>query len=124
MVWREQRNHLDDCYFCLTKVKGHSIKTKSRIIYPNLPSALRPVAHGLEIPVHKCPIASEVHEFIENEPEDQLDTYFEVQSDAPKLFSQEDLNDLVRDLDLSKESVMFLGSRLKVGVSHGTLVFF
>ncbi|KAI6647077.1 hypothetical protein LOD99_8914 [Oopsacas minuta] len=113
MIWREQRNHSDDCYFCSVKVQGHSKMTKSRITYPNLPSALRPVAHGLRIPVPKALVASKVQECVDSEPEDQFDTSFEVQSDAPKLFSQKDLNDLVRDLDLSKESAMLLGSRLK-----------
>ncbi|KAI6649952.1 hypothetical protein LOD99_6316 [Oopsacas minuta] len=111
MVWREQRNHADDCYFCSVKFKG-ILKTKSRITYPNLPSALRPVAHGLGIPVPKALVAS-VQECVGSEPEDHFDTSFELQSDAPKLFSQEDLNESVRDLDLSKESTMLLVSRLK-----------
>ena len=47
MVWREPTNHFSDC---LTKVSGHS--KKSKIIYPDCPSALRPVAHAFEnIPV-------------------------------------------------------------------------
>ncbi|KAI6647804.1 hypothetical protein LOD99_8519 [Oopsacas minuta] len=113
MVWREQRNHSDDCYLYSVKVQGHSKMTISRITYPNLPSALRSVAHGLGIPVPKPLVASKVQECVDTEPEDQFDTSFEVPSDAPKLFSQEDLNDLVRDLDLSKESALLLGSRLK-----------
>ena len=48
MVWREPTNHFSDCYFCLTKVSGHSKKSKSKIVYPDCPSALRPVAHAFK----------------------------------------------------------------------------
>jgi hypothetical protein len=49
MVWREQQNHFDDCYFCTVNISGFSSKTKSVIIYPNLPSAIRPVPHSDEV---------------------------------------------------------------------------
>ena len=48
MVWRELTNHSLNCYFCLTKVSGQSKKRKSKIVYPDCPSALRPVAHASE----------------------------------------------------------------------------
>ena len=48
MVWREPTNRFSDCYFCLTKVSGHFKKSKSKIAYPDCPSALRPVAHASE----------------------------------------------------------------------------
>jgi hypothetical protein len=47
MVWRL----VDDCYFCVCKLKGFSTKNKKEITYPNLPSAIRPVLHGPDIPV-------------------------------------------------------------------------
>jgi len=43
MIWREPTNHITDCYFCLTKISGHSKCTKSKIVYPDCPSTLRPV---------------------------------------------------------------------------------
>ena len=45
MVWREPRNHVDDCYFCMTNIKGITSKSKRSIQYPNIPSAMRPVPH-------------------------------------------------------------------------------
>ena len=45
MIWREQTDHFNDCYFCVTKVQGFSKKTKGNIQYPNLQSAIRPVPH-------------------------------------------------------------------------------
>ena len=52
MIWREQKDHVNDCYFCITDISGFSAKNKKNIIYLNLPSAMRPVNHtdNLEIP--------------------------------------------------------------------------
>ena len=36
--WRGLQNYIDDCYFCLTDVKGYSSKWKDSIIYPNVSS--------------------------------------------------------------------------------------
>jgi len=36
VVWREQKNHCIDCYFCLTKTDGHSSKSKRTIVDPNI----------------------------------------------------------------------------------------
>ena len=36
MVWREQKNDYDDCYFCLIDITGFSSKNKHTIVYPDL----------------------------------------------------------------------------------------
>ncbi|XP_030765451.1 uncharacterized protein LOC115889553 [Sitophilus oryzae] len=122
MVWREPTNHFDDCYFCLTKTEGFSKKQKHKIEYPNLPSAIRPVLHGADLPVPIAPldwqgIVLEDKEDIEsNSSGDQCtDPTFtpEGGSDKPHLIVQSELNDLVRDLGLSKQQSELLGSRLK-----------
>ena len=51
MVWREQKVHATDCYFCLTNTQGYNHKTRKKIVYPSLPSAIRPVEHSDELPV-------------------------------------------------------------------------
>jgi hypothetical protein len=55
MVWREQEEHLTDCYFCLNKISGLSLKSKHSIQYPSLPSAVSPVLHSQDLPVPKPP---------------------------------------------------------------------
>ena len=40
VVWREQKDHLTDCYFCLRKRNGHNSKYKQTSAYLNIPSAL------------------------------------------------------------------------------------
>ena len=55
MIWREPTNHVTDCYFCMTKVRGFSKKNKHKIAYPLPPSAMRPVPHSDGIPVPDPP---------------------------------------------------------------------
>ena len=51
MVWREPRNHHDDCFFCMVKSLGRNAKSMKHIKYPNIPSAMRPVPHSDDVPV-------------------------------------------------------------------------
>lgn len=118
MIWREQQNHTTDCYFCSVDVKGFNTKNKKNISYPNLDSAIRPVPHSSEIAVPQPPSSLDDIYLSESEDEDTLPPQGESSSDfsvdeGPQLFSQKELNDLVRDLGLSKESAELLGSRLK-----------
>jgi hypothetical protein len=55
MQWREQKNHYDNCYFCMVNVAGYNKKTKKGITYPNLLSAIRPVPNGPDLPVPSPP---------------------------------------------------------------------
>jgi len=57
MVWREPSNHSSDCYVYLTPpvTSGMNRKKKQRIDYPNIPSAIRPVPHGEDLPVPEPP---------------------------------------------------------------------
>ena len=116
MVWREQTNHVDDCYFCMTNVGGFSSKSKGNIKYPNLPSANRPILHSAELPP---PLFTSLPEVVD-EPESSTteesfleDDCYEPLADyrSPILITQAFLNDLVRDLNLPKESAELLGSR-------------
>ena len=51
MVWREQTDHATNCYFCLANIKGFSRQNKSKIVYLNSNSALKPVSHKNFLPV-------------------------------------------------------------------------
>ena len=48
VVCREPSNHATDCYFCMVPLVSEVITKKKKwtIVYPNIPSALRPVPHG------------------------------------------------------------------------------
>ena len=56
MVWKEQKDHVTNCYFCLTDLQRFRLKTRKKILYPSLPFAIRPVAHSDQLPVPKPPV--------------------------------------------------------------------
>lgn len=130
MIWREPRNHHDDCYFCLTNTVGSNEKKQRAIQYPSLPSAIRPVPHGENLPIPTPPNDWETIDITErllekrSPTESDEDTKSTSSDDNPKDNSfllkdephhilQNELNDLVRDLQLSKEKAQLLGARLK-----------
>jgi len=55
MVWRKQKKNPTVCYFCLTKMDGHNSKSEHTIVYPNIPSGLRPVELDNSLPIPKSP---------------------------------------------------------------------
>jgi hypothetical protein len=116
MIWREQHDHLADCYFCAFSIKGISDKNRKQLVYPSLPSAIRPVPHSLQLPVPVPPttisssdsdsdasISDDVHQ--PYEPSDA--------SSTPHIITTGELNDLVRDLKLTKNQSELLASRLQ-----------
>ena len=114
MVWRKQENRHDDCYSCMVNMKGFNKKSKSIIKYPDLKSAKRPVRHCDEIPVPNPPADMQSSSESEFERRATEGEYYqeEINDNAPKLFSQTQLDDLTRKLNLSKEAAELLASRL------------
>ena len=99
----------------LNKIIGHNPKSKCAIVYPSIPSALRPVEHDSP-PIIKLPQPWTLHkkEPTSTCPEDESGpSYSHVDSNfpertAPILISQSEIKDHVRDLKLSKIQREFL----------------
>lgn len=53
VVRREPQEHIIDFYFCRVNTSGFSAKTKHKIVYPSLDSAIRP--HDKSLPVSVSP---------------------------------------------------------------------
>lgn len=51
MLWREGKNCITDCCFCMTNLKGINHKNKYHVQYPDVPSATKLVSHCSKIPV-------------------------------------------------------------------------
>ena len=121
MVWREQKDHYSDCYFCRIKTKGINRKNRNLLTYPSLDSAIRPVPHSEELPIsvfeglpYLVSALSSEDDLSSTDSETTIaDNDFPPSLLPPQLFSQNELNDLARDLNLSKESSELLASRLK-----------
>ena len=101
----------------MTNVTDISSKSKSNIKYPDLPSAIRPISHYADLPpplftgtslpeLVDQPVSSTSEE---SSLED--DCYKPLADKSPIVITQAFLNDLVRDLNLPKESAELLGSR-------------
>ena len=91
------------------------------LIYPNIPSALRPAEHDDSLPNSKPPQQWTLHEEeptstspeVEPEPScSNVDPDFP-ELTVPHLISQSEINDQVRDLNLSKIQAEPLASSLQ-----------
>ena len=115
LIWSEQKHHVSDCYFCQTSIKGINHKSRHTVNYPNLQSAQRPIPHSVDLHVSQPPVNTDDVTDEENlsENSDSDPTFKPSTSNTtPHFLNQNDLNDLVRDLDLSKRQAELLASRL------------
>ena len=119
MVWREPTDHVTNCYFCLVPpIKTLINPAKRRSVkYPNITSAIRPVRHGDSLPIPEPPSTYSLESDTDTETTDEKSVesvnYECDVSVQPHMITQQELNDLVRDLDLPKYKAEILGSRLQ-----------
>ncbi|CAH1113218.1 unnamed protein product [Psylliodes chrysocephalus] len=99
-IWRDPRNHLEDCYFCIVNVNGLNTKNRAIWQYSSTGSVQRPVQRSPDssVPKNIC------EQDTEGPSSSQNDADFEGMSNKPKCFSQNEFDDLVRDLNLSKQA--------------------
>ncbi len=97
-------------------MKGINRKNRQTLVYRNLASAIRPVSHSDDLPVPIFSVLPQITlpstEEHSSPGDDTRDQDFSVEA-LPQLFSQVELNDLVRDLNFPKNSAELLASRLK-----------
>ncbi|KAF2352327.1 hypothetical protein FHG87_016916 [Trinorchestia longiramus] len=100
----------------MTNLKGINRKNKHHVQYPDVPSAIKPVPHGPDVPVPEPNVTMESSS--DSESSDMIDTakcnqYRSEEDDQPVPLAQVELNNLTRDLKLLKESAQLLDSRLR-----------
>jgi hypothetical protein len=117
MAWREQSNHVNDCYFCLTNVKGFTKKSAKHIVYPDLPSAVRPVPYkeGENPPKPTDTSACEENEYSSNNNGDDTSSeeYIDEHTHETTGLSQAQLDLFIKKLELSKSDACLAASMLK-----------
>ena len=119
--WCEPSNHLTDCYFCVVNPsKRRKGKSAPSIKYPDLLSSIAPVSHTNDMPVPQPPFRDESFmtdaSSTDSETEQSSAACFQYRAPGercPYYPNQEDINDLVRDLSLTKSNAELLISRLK-----------
>jgi len=104
----------------MTNIAGFTRKNKHKIKYPDCESALKPVPHNADIPVPVPPVTTvgddDSRDDSDTEMMNPTDLYEPPELETlkqPHLLDQQELNDLVRDLELSKKKSELLGSRLQ-----------
>ena len=119
-IWREPTDHSSNCYFCIVDPsKRREGKNAPAVDYPNIPSSIAPVPHCAELPIPIPPkrenTSSETNSSNPDGMDDVSDAVFQIETDerVPYYPNQADLNDLIRDLGLTKSSAELLSSRLK-----------
>ena len=123
MIWREPDNH-DDCYFCATKVNGTNKYSLLSTEYPEVTSVTTPILKNeRELREERNQQSSNSLEQMSSlslssgesadDSDEDVSTYKSDNTKEPMKFDQGSLNDLVRDLGLSKESSELLASRLR-----------
>ena len=113
-IWREPINHQDNCYFCMVDISKYK-KTKGRkkFVHSSIPSSIAPVNHGAELPIPQ-PLTTQA---ISSTSSKDDDADFEVDTNCsskdPHFPNQDELDDLSRNLDLTKAKAEILSFRLK-----------
>ena len=115
MVWRDGKEHIMDCYFCMINLKGIK-QNKHHVQYPNVSSVIRSIPHGSDLPVLE---PDDNMEYSSNSKHSDMtvvagdDAYKPEEDDQPVSLTQAEFNDQRQDQNLSKESVQLLSSHLK-----------
>lgn len=114
MIWLRNIQHREEeCYFCSTILTGHHYKSRKNIQYADVITVIKPeMRNGCQ----DIPLANGViEEFSDDESlaPSSASVYLANNESECKPLSQNDLNDLVRDLELSKNKAEILASRLK-----------
>ena len=115
VVWKEGKDYITDCYFCMINLKGINHKNKHNVQYPDVLPGIKPILHGPDLPV------SEPDRNIKYSSDSEYDKTFVARDDAykpeeddqPVPLTQAEVNDLTQDLNLSKKYAQLLGSYLK-----------
>ncbi|XP_076314681.1 uncharacterized protein LOC143227022 [Tachypleus tridentatus] len=119
-TWCEPTNHTSNCYFCNYPSKRRAGRNASAIVYPDLPSSIFSVPHCSELPVPTPPERKQPSSEESNKSEQKVDVEdpdYNFRGAAgernPNYPNQRDLNDLIRDLGLTKSNAERLTSRMK-----------
>jgi len=106
-IWREPKNHVSDCYFCMVAIpQWQTSKNLEHIVYPDIESSIAPVykSDKEDSEILLCNNVEDDLQYTQSSSEDDSN---------PRVLSYKEFDELVRNLKLSKEQTEYLGSFLK-----------
>ena len=106
------QNHHDDHYFCLIDITKFKGKKRTALAYPDIQSSIAPVPHSNEFPVLVLPSTREASLSESSAEENPCDEDF-VQNIQPHFPNQQELNNLIWELGLTKLNAEILTSHFK-----------
>ena len=113
-IWREPTNHHDSCYFCMVDIsKYKKTKDRKKIVYPSIPSSIAPVNHGPELPIPQPPTTHAISSTSSEDDDADFEVDTQCSSKDPHFPNQNELDDLRKDLGLTKAKAEIRFSRLK-----------
>ncbi|XP_073506717.1 uncharacterized protein [Phyllobates terribilis] len=120
-IWQQPTDLSSNCYVCMVDpAKRLTGKNVPQIVYPDIPSSIAPVPHCTELPVPTSPKRDQPSsgKSSKSDTEEDIGDQDYIFTDAveerrPYFPNQKDINDLIRDLHLTKSNAELLTSRLK-----------
>ena len=108
-IWREPTNHHDDCYFSIVDISKYKNKKDSKnIVYPSISLSIAPVNHGPELPIPQPPTTPAISETSLEDDDADFEVDTQSSSKDPHFPNQNELDDLTRDLGLTKAKAELL----------------
>ena len=125
-IWREPSNHHSDCYLCLMDPSKRRKGKTPLLLNTNIPSSIAPVPHNTSnLPVPNPPQKAQQMVAVESSEDSEMEVgepslSFGVRrcqrsgdERCPYYPNQEDINDLIGEMALTKSNAELLVSRLK-----------
>ena len=88
-------------------------KNRKKIVYLSIPSSIAPANHGLELPIPQPPTTYAISSTSSEDDDAEFEFDTQCTSKNPHFPNQNELDDLTRDLGLTKAKAEILSSRLK-----------
>ena len=99
-IWRDPRNHHNDCYFCMIDIRKYkNIKNRRKLKYPSIPSSIASVLRSDDLPI---PYALEPSSY-EEEREGTSNANVSFSDEDTEMgyhLNQEELDNLIREVQL------------------------